>query len=119
MKVIWLRLFVCVSVGDHVLRRTFFDNPFNSFCRLPLETVGRFGFHLYRLTTKPTSRKVLNLMICFTSYANVESNFDNHTRDIYIKPILTFDFQVFYFVHFLGQCTNFFCNKQMHNIICI
>jgi len=24
MKVIWLRLFVCVSVGDHVLERTVF-----------------------------------------------------------------------------------------------
>ena len=37
MKVTWLRLFVCVSVGDHVLGRTFFDSPLNSFQKLPIE----------------------------------------------------------------------------------
>jgi len=70
MKVTWLRLFVCVSVGDHVLGRTFLDNPLNSFWRLLLEIVGRFSFQLYRLTTKPTSQKALNLMIYFMSCAN-------------------------------------------------
>jgi hypothetical protein len=46
------------------------------------------------------------------SYAKAQSKFNNEMRDIYITSVLQFDFQAFYFVDILDQCTNFMATSK-------